>query len=379
VPHSPVYLDCNATTPLDERVRQVMCDAFADGPSNAGSRTHEFGLRASRTVERAREAVARVVNAAAEEVVFTSGATESNNLAILGLAEHADRTGCRHVICSAIEHKAVLEPVDALRRRGFTVSVLPSSRFGQVNTGELRQALTDRTLLVSIMHVNNETGVLQPLREVAQALSDHPAYLHVDAAQGYGKELDQLRLGRLDLISVSGHKIFGPPGVGALIARRRNGKRPPLSPVLFGGGQERGLRPGTLPVSLIAGLGEAARLALEEHDERQLACLRFRSAMLQRLAPLKPRLVNGASPTLPHVASLSFGSIESEAVMLALKHLVAISNGSACTSASYSPSHVLAAMGLEGEEIASVTRWSWCHETPAPDWDAVVEAVHRLF
>lgn len=374
----PVYLDCNASTPLDERVRDAMFRVLDEGPSNAGSRTHEYGARASRLLERSREAVASVVHAVPEEVFFTSGATESNNLAILGLAAFGAQTERRHIVCSSIEHKAVLEPVERLQRLGFRVSFLPALRNGQVDSDALPDVLTEDTLLVSVMHVNNETGVIQPLDRIASALDSHHAYFHVDAAQGFGKELDLLRQQRIDMISVSSHKIYGPPGIGALIARRRERCRPPLEPLVHGGGQERGLRPGTVPVAQAVGMGEAARLALEEHSTWQKRCREFREALLAGLAILNPRLVTADSPTLPNVASLQFGDIDSEAVIVALRHLVAISNGSACTSSSYSPSHVLSAMGLSPAEAAATTRWSWCQTTAHPDWDAIVRAVQRI-
>ncbi len=375
---TPVYLDCNATTPLEPRVVEAMNRCLADGPANAGSRTHEFGMRALRTVQRSRESVATIVGADPDEVVFTSGATESNNLAILGLAAFGEKAGRRHVICTCVEHKAVLEPCEELARRGFQVTLLPVARSGMVSPDALRAALRSDTLLVSIMHVNNETGVMQPLEEMAAILEGHSAYFHTDAAQGFGKEFTLLRNRRLDLISVSGHKIYGPQGVGALVARRRDSARPPLSPLMYGGGQERGLRAGTVPVYLVAGLGEAARLALAEREIRVDACNRFREALFAAFAPLSPVHNGDPSRLLPNVANLSFRGLDSEALMLALKHHVAISNGSACTSASYAPSHVLSAMGLSTEHIASATRWSWCHTSQQPDWKAIVEAIVAL-
>src|SRR5438876_4146253 len=216
------------------------------------------------------------------------------------------------------------------------------------------------------MHANNETGVLQPIRDIARVLDSHPAFFHVDAAQGFGKELAQLREKRIDLISVSAHKLYGPKGVGALIARRREYKRPPLKPLMHGGGQERGLRPGTLPVPLVVGLGEAATLALEEAAARVAACRRYRARVLAALEPLKPQFNGDADRMLPHVVNVSFSGVDSEAVMLCLKDVVAISNGSACTSQSYQPSHVLKAMGLSDQRIGGAVRLSWCHSTEDP-------------
>lgn len=374
----PIYLDCNATTPTEPTVIDLMARAMADEPGNAGSRTHEYGSSAQRAVERARASVATVVSADPDEVLFTSGATESNNLALMGLAAYGERTGRRHIVATTIEHKAVLEPLEALSRRGFSISLATVDRSGVVNPRAIADLLRPDTLLVSLMHVNNETGVLQPLDEVAKLLDGHLAFLHTDAAQGFGKDLEPLRSPRLDLISVTAHKIYGPKGVGALVARRRGGTRLPLSPLMYGGGQERGLRPGTLPVHLLLGFGEACRLALANHAPRTAACLEFRERLLSKLRPLEPTINGDMRRTLPNTLSLSFSGLDSEAVMLAVKQHVAISNGSACTSASYSPSHVLLAMGLTQTEAESATRWSWSHLTAEPDWEGVVRAIKRL-
>jgi cysteine desulfurase len=229
-------------------------------------------------------------------------------------------------------------------------------------------ALRPDTVLVSIMHVNNETGVIQPLNEIAAVLSGHDAYLHVDAAQGFGKDLPPLRSKRIDLISVSGHKIYGPKGVGALIARRRRFTAPPLQPLMYGGGQERGLRPGTVPVPLVAGFGTAAELAVTRHDQRLRYVSAYREKILAAFAPFGPVINGDADRTVAHAVSMSLPGLDSEGVMLALKGVVAISNGSACTSQSYDPSHVLTAMGLPDDIVAGALRISWCHLTEEPDW-----------
>ena len=257
----PAYLDCNATTPVEKEVAREVSRFLVEEYGNPASPVHMYGTIARMGVEKARRDVAAVVAAQPEDVIFTSGATESNNLALLGLAEAGLRCGRTHVICSAIEHKAVLEPIESLQESGFEVTILPVDRTGVVRVEALAEALRPETLCVSIMHVNNETGVLQPLDEVAKALQDHHAWLHIDAAQGFGKELEFLRLPRIDLISISAHKIFGPKGVGALIRRRRGDQYPPLKPLMLGGGQEQGLRPGTLAAHSIIGLGAAARIA----------------------------------------------------------------------------------------------------------------------
>lgn len=374
----PVYLDCNATTPIEPEVLDEITRYLKEEYGNAGSRTHEFGLKAKQAVDLAREEIASLVQANREEVFFTSGATESSNLALLGLADYGISSGHTHIVSTALEHKAVLEPLEVLGRRGFEITLVSPNSEGWVEPKDIRAVLRRNTLLVSIIHVNNETGVVQPLRDIAAQLSDHPAFLHTDAAQGFGKEMLQLQEPRIDLISISGHKIYGPKGVGALVARRRGTRRPPLTPLLYGGGQERGLRPGTLPVALIAGLGRASALAAQHHKERAEACLAFRRELLGALEPLGP-LVNGAPDRcVPHTINLSFPGLDSEAVMLALKHLVAISNGSACTSESYELSHVLRAMRLPDDRIRSAVRISWSHLTPSVDWTAVVSTLRHL-
>lgn len=342
------------------------------------SRTHEYGARAKQAVQRARDQVAGVVGAQRDEVVFTSGATESNNLAILGLAAWGEEQGRRHVVTTAIEHKAVLEPCDELARRGFEVTRVGVGRSGRVDPEAVAAALRPDTLLVSVMQANNETGVVQPIAEIADMLDGHPAFLHTDAAQGFGKDLEPLRKGRIDLISVSGHKIYGPKGIGALVVRRRGYHRAPLKPLVHGGGQERGLRPGTLPVALVVGLGQAAELAVRDHARRQAANTAMREAALTALGPLGPVLTGDQAHVLPHVLNLSFSGLDSEALMVALKDLVAISNGSACTSSSYSPSHVLKAMGMDDDEANQCVRISWCHLTREVDWEGVAERIRIM-
>ena len=373
-----IYLDCNATTPMEPAVSEEVMKYLTIEFGNAGSRTHEYGTRAKQAVQKARDHIADVVQAQRDEVIFTSGATESNNLAILGLADHGEATGKKHIISNLIEHKAILEPLEVLGKRGFDITLLPPTQGGWVNPEEVEKALREDTLLVSCMHANNETGVVQPLREIAQRLGDHPAYFHTDAAQGFGKDIDTLRDPRIDLISISGHKIYGPKGIGTLITRRRGFKRPPLNPLMFGGGQEKGLRPGTLPVALITGLGKAAELALKNADQRTAKCKSFRQQVLNAIAPLDPVFNGDQNRTLPHVLNISFPGLDSEAVIVALKNHIAVSNGSACTSQSYDPSHVLESMELEKEIIQSAIRISWCHMSDEVDWGTVVDIMGKL-
>lgn len=371
----PIYLDCNATTPPDPRVVAEMVRYLTEEFGNAGSRTHIYGAEAARAVNHARAQIAAVIDADPRDVIFTSGATESNNLALLGLAQQGDFTKRRHVVSTQIEHKAVLEPLEALRLRGFEVTMVSPNTGGWVEPGAIAAAVRPDTLLVSVMHVNNETGVIQPLSEICKALAQHEVFLHTDASQGFGKELEQLRNPRIDLISISGHKIYGAKGIGALVTRKRRFKRPPLTPLLWGGGQEHGLRPGTLPVHLIVGLGLAAHFALEEHSQRLAATTAFKTALLKGLEPMATIIHGDQSRVLPTTINLSIPGIDSEAAMVALKDLVAISNGSACTSSGHNPSHVLTAMNLPATQLAGAIRFSWCHMTPIPDWSRVVDSL----
>lgn len=375
----PVYLDCNATTPMDPRISRAVSYYMNEEFGNAASRTHVFGAQAKQAIQQARNQVAEIIKAKQEEIIFTSGATESNNLTILGLAEYGEKAGKKHIISTQVEHKSVIEPLSFLSQRGFKITLLPPTSGGWIEPDTVKKALQKDTLLISIMHVNNETGVIQPIKEIAEVLLNHSAFFHVDAAQGFGKEIKILQNQRIDAISISGHKIYGPKGIGALAVRRRGFHRLPLSPLMYGGGQEYGLRPGTLPVPLIVGLGIAAELALKEAEQRNKTCRAYRNKVVKAFESLTPIYNGDQSRTLPHVINVSFAGLDSEAIMVALRDTIAISNGSACTSKSYALSHVLKAMGLSDEIIKSAIRISWCHMTEHPNWDKVVEIIKKLY
>ena len=372
------YLDCNATTPIDPGVEEEFLHFVREEFGNAGSRTHEYGTRAKQAVQRARDQVAAVVKCQREEVIFTSGATESNNLAILGLRAHGEKVGRKHIVATAIEHKAVLEPLEHLAANGFEVTLVQPDTDGAVTVAAIAGALRADTLLVSVMHVNNETGVIQPIEDIAKVLGKHEAFFHVDAAQGFGKRIPELQNRRIDLISVSGHKIYAPKGIGALITRRRGYERPPLTPLVFGGGQERGLRPGTLPVPLIVALGKAAELAARDADKRNARCAAIKIEAMTAFAKVGGMVTGDAAKSVPSTLNIAVPGLDSEAVMLALKEEVAISNGSACTSQNYTASHVLTAMGLSEDRVKGALRFSWCHLTPKVDWTAVVAAIKAM-
>lgn len=373
----PAYLDYAATTPLHPRVREVLFRHFDETYGNASSRTHPYGLGAKRVVEAARRQLATVAAADPSEIIFTSGATEANNLAILGLRAHGLEVGRRHLITTAIEHKAVLEPMEALARDGFELTVVPVGLSGRVEPAALLDQVRPDTLLVSMMQVNNETGIQQPVAEIAAGLADSEVFLHIDAAQGFAKApgYDDARI---DLMAISAHKLRGPKGVGALVARRRRFVSPPLRPLMFGGGHERGLRPGTLPVPLIAGFSEAVCVAIEEHDDRRRRALQWRSGLLNAFTPMGPTLIGDPAWSSPHVIMLAFPNIDSEALMLSLRDLAAVSNGSACTSARYTASPVLTAMGLPAQIVAGAVRFSWGGDGPEPDWPKMAEAIRHL-
>jgi cysteine desulfurase len=373
-----VYLDCNATTPIEPEVESELLHFVREEFGNAGSRTHEFGARAKKAVEAARDRIAKVVNASREEVIFTSGATESNNIAILGLLDHGLKSGKTHIVSTGIEHKAVLEPLDFARRRGFDVTLIAPEKSGAVSAAVVKEALRPETLLVSVMHVNNETGVVQPISRIAQGLEGHDAFFHVDAAQGFGKIIDDLRSRRIDLLSVSGHKIYAPKGVGSLVVRRRGFSRPPLTPLTFGGGQERGLRPGTLPVALIAALGRAAEIAVRDLAKRVQRCTEIKEEAMRAVSSAGGIPNGDQSMVIASTLNVAFPGIDSEALMVALKDLIAVSNGSACTSQNYEPSHVLKAMNLPDDQIKGALRLSWSHLTPNPPWEEVVKIIRAL-
>ena len=373
-----IYLDCNATTPMEPEVRDAMLRFMTEEFGNEGSRTHSFGVRAKQAVQRARELVGKVVGVSRDEVIFTSGATEGNNIAILGLAKWGLQNGRNHIVSTQIEHKAVLEPLERLQKEGFEVDLVAPDKDGWVDPVKIQKALRPETLLLALMHANNETGVIQPLPEVIELLKNHPAYLFVDAAQTFGKLDGGLSHPRVDMLSASAHKIYGPKGVGVLIVRRRGFEPVPLVPLMVGGGQERGLRPGTLPVHLIVGFGKAAEVAVRDKKKRRIACEEFRKTLLKNMEVLEPQFQGAPQKSLTHTANVSFAGINSEAAMVALKELVAVSNGSACTSASYMQSHVLKAMGLEEDQILGAIRFSWSHLTQEPNWREVTEAIKAL-
>ncbi len=370
------YLDYNATAPVLPEVADLVFKLMVEEYGNAGSRTHSFGATAKQAVEKARKQVADVVNADKSEVIFTSGATESNNIAILGLKEYAEKNNKKHIITTAIEHKAVLEPIENLVSHGFEVTYIKPDQSGVIDVESIGKALREDTVLVSVMHVNNETGSIQPVGAICNLLNEHNAYLHVDAAQSFGKLSDELDNKRIDFISASGHKLYAPKGVGALVTRKRGFLKAPLKPVYFGGGQEKGLRPGTLPVQLIAGFGLACESAQENKVDWQNHSTKIKEKFLALISRLGGKVIG--ENTSPFVTNFYIPGVNSEAAMVMLKDVIAVSNGSACTSSSYQPSHVLTAMGLTEDEIAGSIRVSWSHMTDGVPLDLIEERFKNL-
>tara|TARA_B110000438_G_C15777174_1_gene634601 strand:- start:343 stop:1470 length:1128 start_codon:yes stop_codon:yes gene_type:complete len=371
-----IYLDSNATTQVLKPVADLVYKLMLEEYANSGSRTHEFGVKAKQATEKARAQVADVAEADKTEVIFTSGATESNNIAILGLESFGIKENRKHIITTKIEHKAVLEPVAHLESKGFEVTYLNVGESGLIDIEELKSALREDTLLVSIMHVNNETGSIQPLSEICSALADSEAYFHVDAAQSFAKLTGDLVNKRIDLISASGHKVYAPKGVGALVMRKRGFIRPPLKPIFFGGGQEKGLRPGTLAVPLIAGFGLACEIALKKQVKWQLHAHKLKTDLIDKLQPLG--IIENGENSSPFVLNFTIPGVNSEAAMVMLKGIAAVSNGSACTSNSYKPSHVLSAMGFDEDRINGAIRMSWSHMTEELPLDKLVSTLTQL-
>jgi cysteine desulfurase len=373
------YFDYAATSQVDNRVADVVYHYMREEFGNSGSRTHPFGVTARNAVEEARQNVADVVDADIDEVVFTSGATEADNLAILGLAPYGEGINAKHIITTAIEHKAVLEPIEHLETLGFEVTIVGVDSDGLVNVSEIASHLRKDTLLVSVMHVNNETGMIQPIDEIAELLREKSTFFHVDAAQGFGKEFTQLKNQRIDLISVSGHKIYGPKGIGALIARKRNGRdRPPLTPLMHGGGQERGFRPGTVPVALVAGLGEASRLALIEGEKRNAKAREIEKQVLEFLQQAGGTVNGKRDKAIPQIINASFKGLDSEAFIVATKSVIAVSNGAACSSHAYERSHVLESMNLESWRVGGAIRFSFSHDSVFPDGNELYKIIDSV-
>ena len=371
----PIYLDYQATTPMDPRVLEAMMPYFTHKFGNPHSRSHAYGWEAEEGVEKARGQIAKLIGADEKEVIFTSGATESNNLAIKGVAEfYKDRRN--HIVTTVTEHKCVLDTCRHLEQQGFKVTYLPVQKNGLVDLAELRAAVTDKTVVVSIMAVNNEIGVIQPLAEIGKICREKGAFFHTDAAQAVGKIPLDVEAMNIDLMSISGHKIYGPKGIGALYVRRRPRVR--LVAMINGGGQERGFRSGTLPTPLCVGLGEAAEICMKEMDAEAKRLKKLQERMLKGLqSKLTDIVVNGdLDQRIPGNLNISFAYVEGESLMMGIKGL-SVSSGSACTSASLEPSYVLRALGVEEDMAHTSLRIGLGRFTTEQEVDVAVDELVR--
>ncbi|GHU10118.1 cysteine desulfurase IscS [Betaproteobacteria bacterium] len=374
-PNLPIYLDYSATTPVDPRVAEKMMPYLTEKFGNPASRSHSFGWVAEAAVEEAREQVAALVNADPREIIWTSGATESDNLAIKGAAHFYAESKGRHLVTVKTEHKAVLDTLRELERAGFTVTYLDVRENGLVDLDVFRAALTPDTSLASVMLVNNEIGVIQPIREMGALCKEKGVLFHVDAAQATGKVAIDLARENVDLMSFSAHKTYGPKGIGALYVRRKPRVR--LTAQMHGGGHERGFRSGTLPTHQIVGMGEAFRLAREEMAVENVRIGKLRDRLLQGISDIDAVYVNGdMAARVPHNLNVSFAYVEGESLMMALKDL-AVSSGSACTSASLEPSYVLRALGREDELAHSAIRFTLGRFTTEAEIDHTIRLLHE--
>lgn len=372
-PKLPIYMDYHATTPVDPRVFDAMLPYFREEFGNAASRSHVFGWRAEEVVENAREEVAKLIGAQGKEIVWTSGATESDNLAIKGVAEFYKDRG-NHIITAVTEHKAVLDSCKRLEKQGFQVTYLPVERDGRVSPDAVAAAMTDKTILVSIMLANNEIGTVNPVAELGAVVKKGGAFFHIDAVQGIGKIPFDVNSSQADLVSLSAHKMYGPKGVGALYVRRKPRVR--LVPIIDGGGHERGMRSGTLNVTGIVGFAKAAELCRLEMEEEGRRVFVLRERLRKGIEARVPNTtVNGSiEHRLPGNLNISFAFVEGEAMMMSLKD-VAVSSGSACTSASLEPSYVLRALGVPEEMAHTSIRFGIGRFTTEEEVDYVIDLV----
>jgi cysteine desulfurase len=370
----PIYLDNNATTPMDPRVLDAMLPYFTDKFGNAASRNHSFGWVAEEAVDYAREQVARLVNADPKEIIFTSGATEADNLAIKGVYEMYASKG-NHIITCTTEHKAVLDTCKHLEKLGAHITYLAVQADGLVDLKELEKAITDKTVLVAIMYGNNETGVVQPISEISKIARKHGVLFFTDATQAVGKIPVDVNADGIDLMAFSGHKMYGPKGVGALYVRRKN-PRVKVTSQMDGGGHERGMRSGTLNVPAIVGFGKACELCMQEMGAEAKRLSTLRDKLENSLLELEETYVNGnREHRLPHTSNISFKYVEGEGLMMGFNKDIALSSGSACTSASLEPSYVLKALGLGDDLAHSSLRFGLGRFTTEEQIDYTIKAV----
>lgn len=368
----PIYLDTQATSIMDPRVIDAMLPYMIERFGNPHSRTHQYGWESESAVEKARSQVATLIGADPKEIIFTSGATESNNISVKGVSRFYATEQKRHIITTQIEHKCVLDSCRSLENDGFSVTYLPVQKSGQVDLDLLDKSITPNTILVSVMTVNNEIGVIQPIEEIGRLCRQKKVFFHTDAAQAVGKIPIDVNKMNVDLLSISGHKIYGPKGVGALYARRKPRVR--IEALQSGGGQERGIRSGTVPSPLVVGLGSACEISQEEMANDMEHVTRLANRLINKIQASIPQVVRNGDPehTYPGCVNLSFSCIEGESLLMALKD-IALSSGSACTSASLEPSYVLHALGADDELAHSSIRFGIGRFTTEEEVDFAAE------
>ena len=369
----PIYLDNNATTPMDPRVLETMIPYFTEHFGNAASRNHAYGWKAEEAVDYAREQVAKLINASDKEIIFTSGATESNNLALKGVAEMYKAKG-NHIITVNIEHKAIIDTCRHLEQQGVEVTYLVPSADGIVTVEQVEAAIKPNTILISVMYANNEIGCINPIAQIGELAHRHNILMHTDATQAVGKIKVDVLADNIDLMSFSGHKMYGPKGVGVLYVRRKN-PRVKVTSQMDGGGHERGMRSGTLNVTGIVGLGKACELAMNEMEAEAARLSALRDKLESSLLTLEESYVNGSTEhRLPHITNISFKYVEGEGLMMGVKD-IAVSSGSACTSASLEPSYVLKNLGLDDELAHSSLRFGLGRFTTEEEIDYAIDHV----
>ena len=372
------YIDYNASAPIEERVLERMIDVYRSHYGNADSRTHIFGTEAKEIVTTSRKAIADILGVDSTDVFFTSGSTESNNMAIVGLLDYALESGRNHFITTSIEHKSVLEAMKYLQEKGCSVDFVSPDSSGRIRPEQILDLVTEKTLLVSMMHVNSETGIIQPIEEVGEALSKTKTYFHIDATQGFGKLNQSLRKTKYNMLSITAHKLGGPQGVGAFVLRRdKTYRRPPVKQLMYGGQQERGYRPGTTPVALVAGFALAAEICEQESAMHAEHCQNIKNSFLNAISGLNYTINGDQNYCLPSTINISFHGVDAEGIFLAIKEDYAFSNGSACNSGSHAPSYVLTAMGLDENRISEAIRVSWNYNTQV-DFTSLIDYVKAM-
>lgn len=373
-----LYLDYNASAPILPEVLEVMIEAYKNTPGNADSRTHIYGTNAQKLVNDSRFTIASILGIDPSELIFTSGSTESNNTVILGIQDYAKQTGKNHIVTTAIEHKAILEPLHYLESKGYKVDFVRPDASGRVCSEDILNKVSEQTVLVSVMYVNSETGIIQPVQEIGSELKKQGILFHVDATQALGKLNHEIRELDYDLLSIASHKIGGPQGIGALIRKRNaNYENPPIKQLMYGGGQERGFRPGTTPVALVAGFAKAVELSEMNLHSTTEKCKAIKEDFLEAISGLSYEINGDPKYCLPSTINISIDGLDAEAAFLCLGDMYSFSNGSACNSSSHSLSYVLEAMGLSEKRKAEAIRLSWNGQSDIDfsDFISVVKSV----